>query len=136
MRFDWQWLSAVLDSTSCSFFSSCALSFKVFHGNMEQKFRHCFKRILHKIKTLFLDNFVCCKVQLFWEGHKNLCDLPYCFEIYLVNNICANFCGLLLKAELYQNCSDLLWERIVQVIEKNFWNLRLKAKNLQNFWDH
>ena len=36
----------------------------------------------------------------------------------------------------YQNCSDLLWEKIVLVIEKNFWNSRLKAKNLQNLWDH
>ena len=36
----------------------------------------------------------------------------------------------------YQNCSDLLWEKIVLVIEKNFWNLRLKAKNLQKIWDH
>ena len=36
----------------------------------------------------------------------------------------------------YQNCSDLLWEKIVLVIEKNFWNSRLKAENLQNFWDH
>ena len=29
----------------------------------------------------------------------------------------------------------LLWEKIVLVIEKKFWNSRLKAKNLQNFWD-
>ena len=36
----------------------------------------------------------------------------------------------------YQNCSDLLWEKIVLVFEKNFWNLRLKAENFQNFWDH
>ena len=36
----------------------------------------------------------------------------------------------------YQNCSDLLWEKNVLVIEKNFWNSRPKAKNLQNFWDH
>ena len=36
----------------------------------------------------------------------------------------------------YQNCSDLLWDKNVLVIKKNFWNLRLKAKNLQNFWDH
>ena len=35
-----------------------------------------------------------------------------------------------------ENCSDLLWEKIVLVIEKNFWNSRLKAENLQNFWDH
>ena len=36
----------------------------------------------------------------------------------------------------YQNCYDLLWEKIVLVIEKNFWNSRLKAENLQKFWDH
>ena len=35
----------------------------------------------------------------------------------------------------YQNCSDLLWDKIVLVIEKNFWNFA-KAKHLQNFWDH
>ena len=35
----------------------------------------------------------------------------------------------------YQNCSDLLWEKIVLVIEQNFWNLRLKAGNLPNFWE-
>ena len=28
----------------------------------------------------------------------------------------------------FQNCSDLLWEN---VIEKNFWNSRLKAENLE-----
>ena len=32
----------------------------------------------------------------------------------------------------YQNCSDLLWEKIVPVIDKNFWNSR-PANNLQNF---
>ena len=36
----------------------------------------------------------------------------------------------------YQNCSDLLWEKIVLAIEKNFWNSRLKTENLQKFWDH
>ena len=36
----------------------------------------------------------------------------------------------------YKNCSDLLWEKIVLVIEKNFWNSRLKAENLQKFRDH
>ena len=33
----------------------------------------------------------------------------------------------------YQNYSDLLWKKIVLVIEKNFWNSRLKAENLQTF---
>ena len=36
----------------------------------------------------------------------------------------------------YQNCSHLLWEKNVLVIEKNFWNSRLKAENFQKFWDH
>ena len=27
-------------------------------------------------------------------------------------------------------------KKILIVIDKNFWNSRLKAKNLQNFWDH
>ena len=35
-----------------------------------------------------------------------------------------------------QNCSDLLREKIILVIEKNFWYFMLKAENLQNFWDH
>ena len=26
------------------------------------------------------------KIQLFWEGHKNVRNRPYGFEIYLVNN--------------------------------------------------
>ena len=36
----------------------------------------------------------------------------------------------------YQNSSDLLWEKNVLVIEKNFFNSRLKAENLQKFWHH
>ena len=36
----------------------------------------------------------------------------------------------------YKIFSDLLWEKIVLVIEKNFWNSRLKAENFQNVWDH
>ena len=35
----------------------------------------------------------------------------------------------------YQNCHDLLWDKIVLVIKKTFWNSRLKAENLQNFWE-
>ena len=33
----------------------------------------------------------------------------------------------------YQNRSDILWENIVLVTKKNFWNSRLKAENLQSF---
>jgi hypothetical protein len=47
-------------------------------------------------------------------------------KFYFIFSNKKNTCVLLPK----------LWEKIVLVIEKNFWNLRLKAKNLQNFWDH
>ena len=36
----------------------------------------------------------------------------------------------------YQHFSDLLWEKIVLMIKKNFWNLRCKAENLKKFWVH
>ena len=35
----------------------------------------------------------------------------------------------------YQNCSDILWEKIVLGTAKTFWNSRLKAENLKFFWD-
>ena len=38
---------------------------------------------------------------------------------------------IILVVPKYQNCSDLLWEKIVLEIEKNFWNSRLKAENLK-----
>ena len=40
-------------------------------------------------------------------------------------------CRYILKMVFcYQTCSDLLWEKIVLVVEKIFWNSRLKAENL------
>ena len=30
-------------------------------------------------------NFLTVKVQLFWEGHKNLRNIPHGLDIYLVN---------------------------------------------------
>ena len=33
----------------------------------------------------------------------------------------------------YKNCSDPQWEKIDLVIEKNFWNVRLKAEIFSNF---
>ena len=33
----------------------------------------------------------------------------------------------------YQNCSDLLWGKIVLVIEENFWSSRLKAEAEEQF---
>ena len=48
----------------------------------------------------------------------------------------VSLCVLLQMAFWYQNCSDLRGDKIVLVIEKNFWNLRLKAENVQKRWDH
>ena len=47
-------------------------------------------------------------------GHINLCNSTCCSRLV--------FC--------FQNWSDLLWQKIVLVIEKNFWNSRLKAEKL------
>ena len=35
----------------------------------------------------------------------------------------------------FQNCSNLLKEKKILVIKKNFINFRLQAQNLQKFWD-
>ena len=47
------------------------------------------------------------------------------FALFLHSKSALAFC--------YQNGSDTLWEKIVLVIGKNFWNSRLKVENLQNF---
>ena len=57
------------------------------------------------------------------------------WEKFVEKNIksnCPNWWNGILLPKLF--C--LLWEKNVLVIEKNFWNSRLKAKNLPNFWDH
>ena len=49
----------------------------------------------------------------------------------LPQTMCKNNNGILLP--------KLFWptvRKIVLLIEKNFWNSRLKAENLQKFWDH
>ena len=33
----------------------------------------------------------------------------------------------------YQNCSDLLWEKIVLVIEKKFWKFEAEDRELAKF---
>ena len=55
-------------------------------------------------------------------------------HVDLLNQIWSIACAEILFC--YQNCSDLLWEKTVLVTQKNFWNIRLKADNLQNFWGH
>ena len=59
------------------------------------------------------------------------CRFLFKYQYFLFSN-CHFNCSMVF---CYQNCSDLLWEKIVLVIEKNFWNSRLKAENFQSFWD-
>ena len=40
---------------------------------------------MNLIEWMFIYCIYVSKVQLFWEGHKNLRNRPYGFEIYLVN---------------------------------------------------
>ena len=63
------------------------------------------------------------------NSKKTLCQgFRKDYHLWFEHNITMVFC--------YQNCSDPLWEKIVLVIEKNFWTLRLKAENLPNFCNH
>ena len=54
--------------------------------------------VLHKGFGLL---WVTYKVQIFWEGHKNLAHLPLFFDITLVVDW-PNFCGLLWISEHYK----------------------------------
>ena len=51
---------------------------------------------------------------------KKICKYLFKFAWYFVSKIVLTFCE----------------KKNVPVSEKNFWNSRLKAWNLQNFWDH
>ena len=42
--------------------------------------------------------------------------------------------GAVIMVFCFQNCSELLWEKIVLMIEKIFWNSRLKPNNLQKIY--
>ena len=58
--------------------------------------------------------------------NKNLSNL----SLLLTKNF------LLTMVFCYKNWPDQLWEKFVLVIEKNFWNLRLKTENLQKNLSH
>ena len=102
-------------------------AFSPFEITLLKHFHVCILRIwklklLEEFKLSMFQRLIC----LFddnWELIKSCLILS--FQWIIVEMV---FC--------YQNCSDLLWEKIVLVIEKNFWNSRLQAKNLQKNWDH
>ena len=70
---------------------------------------------------------------IFWAGSIQM--IPFLMQTFFFSYkvICVISASRFLKRSLmngiYQNCSDVLWEKIVLVIEKTFWNSRLKADN-------
>ena len=56
-------------------------------------------------------------------------SIPY---IDVLHYIFSKFYGLEYLEMVRTYCA----KKIVLVIEKNFWNSRLKYENLQTFWDH
>ena len=115
-----------------------------------------YRRIFHQLFSCasILDPFLNCfalfqivfdrsKISfLLGPGPKTFFSTAFCyFNHFQIEMVCSRVGSLLCRICIemlfcYQNCSDLLWEKIVLVIEKNFWNSRLKAKNFQKFWDH
>ena len=102
------------------------------------------------VRLVFLTHFIINVVSEFSEfSYKFIITygwLHYSFEVFLNSSWLLQFFWFFEPMQVqksfwktmvfcYQNCSDLLWEKCVLVIEKNFWNSRLKAENLQNFWD-
>ena len=82
-----------------------------------------------------------CKLGTYWgfRGQPKSAQIVQIVQIstQVVSTLKYNiFLFRLTMVFCYQNCSDLLWEKIVLVVEKNFWNLRLKAENLQKIGDH
>ena len=67
------------------------------------------------------------RIQPAWCSNQKFCQLCLFIQLYpFIRELRVMiFC--------YKNCSDLLWEKIVLVIEKIIF---LKAENLQTFWDH
>ena len=77
---------------------------------------------LHWSKYLFI----------FFLSYKNQDDCAkFIWRTIILLEIIKN--GILLPKLFWPTVTH--WEKIVLVIEKNFWNSRLKAKNLQDFWD-
>ena len=103
-----------------------ALHFSIKNFTIHQNVPYSFKR-----KTLQIS--VITQWAIFFEKSGNGMYVT-CVAALLLNNFTTKNATMVF---CYQNCSDLLWERIVLVIEKNIWNSRLKAKNLRSleqFW--
>ena len=110
---------------------------------------HLFSRIIFQ-SLQFVQTFI----QFFWEPNT----ITYFFQICLWQYVCVHQSmkkgqrkefknRTVFPAEksndflakmvfCFINFSDLLREKIVLVIVKNVWDLRLKAENFAKFWGH
>ena len=81
-------------------------------------------QLVLKDKCSFALKFRILSGSLFWTKKV------YIFTLTLFDVEAATQNGILLPKLFWP------WEKNVLVIKKIFWNLRLKAGNLQKFWDH
>ena len=107
---------------------------------LHNSFRYSWSKTKSNSQLLIKDAFLDC-YQSFSTFSKRFFYATEYFFTYIYNAVLSRMLRIFLwyNIELvfcYHNCSDLLWKKNVLVIEKNFWNLRLMAKNLQKNWDH
>ena len=141
---------SMLKSTKCRStwfdpFQAIEINILVLKSNFSLFFLFCFCFVclfLLTLQTIFLihqHQFV----QLMLELLQQLQWIPIVWHLFLkIKGIFwkwfffkwkknrQNIWGM---AFCYQNCSDLLWEKIVLVIKKKFLNSRLKAENFKIF---
>ena len=114
---------------------ACAyICFHELFSNHCNLYKHLFNSFENQILSLIFfkfvfDNMYVC-IRVWKKGKEKNSKTERFFPQKKSNDFLAKmvFCFL--------NCSDLLWEKNVLLVEKNFWNSRLKAENLQKFWDH
>ena len=96
---------------------------------------------LKKLRLFFQNGFepivkIVWTMKRFLLQHMSNMTVENCRTCSSVSHFVVRLSSLSTMVFCYQNCSYLLWEKILLVIEKNFWNSRLKAENLEKFWDH
>ena len=76
------------------------------------------KNVEKSFKCYFCDQ---CSIGIIMKNFYQILLTPWKIEVLIITRPrVLVFC--------YQNCSDILWEKNVLVIEKNVWNSRLKAE--------
>ena len=114
-------------------------AFKYMMFSELQRKKHLKKSLQTIVAFLENPNF---KVQLFWEGHKNLEFFSTCFDIYLINQlICQNnwkitakFCGIVLSAKIDTTLLVGHFTAISGHFFANHTNIFQKLRFWRSFW--